>query len=178
MEEQETLHVCEDCVIALANDDYSAIEDEARADEVRRGVHELGPCAVLEGPSDEFSSRACECCGTRLAGSRHPVAPHGATAPRDPQRDATLVERDTRVEQALRAGIKRIDTIRTDLENMMNRIDSLINDVLAHEKRVCDAITAQNWCDLHELLSEADIRSLYEAGGDFAWLTELSDDEI
>jgi hypothetical protein len=64
--------VCVDCAIALANDDYSAIESEDRAETVRAGVRDLGPCAV-GGDTHELSGLSCDCCGTARAGSRYGI---------------------------------------------------------------------------------------------------------
>lgn len=73
--------VCCDCIMAIANGDLTALandpetEDE-RTRQIHQGLQEIadnGGYAVA-GDSDkydEFSRYPCECCGERLAGSRH-----------------------------------------------------------------------------------------------------------
>lgn len=71
--------VCTDCIMVIANGDYSGLDfyDDAddRAAEVDAGLDKLSESgAVTAGDSEhdrEFSSRPCDCCGTLLAGHRH-----------------------------------------------------------------------------------------------------------
>lgn len=68
-------YVCQDCLMVIANDDDSGIEDEERAREVRECVYR-GPGSWACGDSDkdmEFSRRTCDCCCEGLEGSRHHV---------------------------------------------------------------------------------------------------------
>lgn len=76
------LEVCIDCFQGIVNDDFTALDyyhdsetaekEEAR---IRAAIHELGPNVVpRDSEPDEFSTSPCDCCGSRLAGSRHGVA--------------------------------------------------------------------------------------------------------
>jgi hypothetical protein len=66
--------VCIDCLLAVANNDTTGIGSEEREREVLAGVARIGIAAVGDYENDEtFSKDACECCGTRLHGSRHEV---------------------------------------------------------------------------------------------------------
>jgi len=69
---------CEDCAVAAVNDDYSALdyyynpeEAVARYNKIRDGLTRLGHVMwdSTRG-EDEFSTRPCDCCGTKLAGRR------------------------------------------------------------------------------------------------------------
>jgi protein-arginine kinase activator protein McsA len=66
--------VCDDCRIAIANDDYSAMSDE-RANDVEDGIMQLSTMGhLMSGDSyDDFSIKSCECCGDRSAGARYGV---------------------------------------------------------------------------------------------------------
>ena len=74
----ENLAFCQECTMAAINDDYtgldyhySAYEAEKRAQEIRNGLAGLGAVYYDDNrESDEFSTRKCDCCGTRLAGRR------------------------------------------------------------------------------------------------------------
>lgn len=66
-------YVCQDCLMIIANDDDSGIEDEERVKEVREAVY-AGPADWVCGDSEkdmEFSRRCCGCCNNALSGSRH-----------------------------------------------------------------------------------------------------------
>ena len=75
--------VCQDCLMMLANDDASGLDyDYDEKEAVRRlkaindGVQEAAGegCYIVCGDSEqdeEFSTSPCDCCGDRLAGSRH-----------------------------------------------------------------------------------------------------------
>ena len=74
--------VCDDCIMAIANDDYSGLdysydEEESlqRMEYIQQGIRELGPNIVcMDEQPDEFSSISCDCCGDHLAGRRHYIA--------------------------------------------------------------------------------------------------------
>lgn len=61
---------CDDCVQAIANDDYSGMSDEVEA-QVRAGLEHIGKWLVI-GEETGFDWRACAVCGG-LAGNRHEV---------------------------------------------------------------------------------------------------------
>lgn len=75
--------VCTDCLMIIANDDatglnYAMSEENAaeREQEIRDAIADIqqteGQISVGDSEKDdEFSSSACACCGTRLAGQRH-----------------------------------------------------------------------------------------------------------
>jgi hypothetical protein len=80
---QDNLWLCEDCLMAAVNDDYSGLdysynpaEAEQRMEEIQDGLRKLGwvtpdfDAETGEG-IDDFSSRRCDCCGSNLAGERH-----------------------------------------------------------------------------------------------------------
>jgi hypothetical protein len=73
----ENLRLCQDCTLAAVNDDYSGLDyylNEAesleRQKEIVAGLESLGLGLVCGDDTDEFSTRKCDCCGTRLAGER------------------------------------------------------------------------------------------------------------
>lgn len=81
---QDDLQLCEDCTIAAVNGDFTGLdysygEPEAteRMREIEIGLEKLGLYLVPNYDSEdntgieEFSTLACDCCGTHLAGSRH-----------------------------------------------------------------------------------------------------------
>jgi hypothetical protein len=81
------LWLCEDCMIAAVNDDYGGIdfsfgvgtpENAARCAEVRKGLERLGPHLAYNSDENEgrleFSWRECDCCRSRLGGSRERFA--------------------------------------------------------------------------------------------------------
>jgi hypothetical protein len=69
---KEELSVCSDCLIMVANNDPSGI-DERDYKRVTSAVRALGPHAVADGEDLGFSWRDCECC-QGLAGERYKVA--------------------------------------------------------------------------------------------------------
>ena len=85
----DTLMVCQDCIMEIANGDLTGLDyhldhDEAtaRAIEIRSAIASFYPHHLVPGGTDEdgeeieddeFSARDCDCCGSWLAGSRHPV---------------------------------------------------------------------------------------------------------
>jgi len=74
----ENLVFCEDCTQAAVNDDHSALDyhynpEEAvnRYNKIQANLARLGH--VMRDPArdeDEFSTRPCDCCRTKLAGRR------------------------------------------------------------------------------------------------------------
>lgn len=72
--------VCADCIQVIANGDYSSLdchydftESEQRKKEIKDGLSATdGEVVVGEPESDkEFTSMACDCCASHLAGTRH-----------------------------------------------------------------------------------------------------------
>ena len=73
--------VCTDCIMAIANDDYSGLnyyldsQDsiEKRIAEIQNGMRAAGGtiCPGDLDRNEEFSTRACDCCGCTLAALRH-----------------------------------------------------------------------------------------------------------
>ena len=75
--------VCVDCILAIANGDYSGLdyslpesEADRRMEEIEQGIDAAGGYDGYIVPGDaekeeEFSSSDCDCCGSHLAGSRH-----------------------------------------------------------------------------------------------------------
>ena len=70
--------VCSDCLMVIANGDYSGLAmnpstEDQRAKEIRDGLDSVQGHVVC-GDSDkdnQFSTSDCDCCKTGLAGSRH-----------------------------------------------------------------------------------------------------------
>lgn len=70
--------VCVDCLMVVANGDYSGLAinpetEDQRTAEINAGLESAGGyVAVGSQEKDlEFSSRGCDCCGCGLAGSLH-----------------------------------------------------------------------------------------------------------
>ena len=84
----DTIWVCDDCWMAIATDDYTGFdyhyspeEAERRIREVAAGIASFAPATLHAGDgSDEFSRRACECCGSTGAGTRHEAIVFGEDA--------------------------------------------------------------------------------------------------
>lgn len=90
---QDNLWLCDDCMIAAVNDDYTGIDysysgaADKRVAEIQAGLVELGPHLVPNFDSDtgdgyqEFArpARGCDCCGSKLAGSFYRFAVLGAS---------------------------------------------------------------------------------------------------
>ncbi len=69
------LLACIDCTIAMANDDYSGIEDDSRVAEVKAGLDELAKRGYpVIGDEYGFTWRGCDCCGSYLGGDKHTFA--------------------------------------------------------------------------------------------------------
>jgi hypothetical protein len=69
--------VCVDCLMVIANDDATGIEDDDRAEAVRRAVYGTEGYWVADSTEEtdlEFSWSPCDCCGSSLGGSRHRCA--------------------------------------------------------------------------------------------------------
>ena len=73
--------LCEDCVLAIANDDFSGLDyayddpedSAARQEEIMDGItaiHRAGMVPVV-GEDVGFSCSGCDCCGSGDAGNRH-----------------------------------------------------------------------------------------------------------
>jgi len=76
----DDLLACDDCVQAIANDDYSGLdyclspdEAEAREAQIRAGIAGLGGYAVV-GDEYGFTWSACDVCGSDKGGTRHTIA--------------------------------------------------------------------------------------------------------
>lgn len=82
----DDLWLCDDCTIAAVNGDFTGLTyhyddcaDEREA-EIVNGLDDLGPGLVPAYDSNtgrgilEFSKCQCDCCQTRLHGSRHEFA--------------------------------------------------------------------------------------------------------
>ena len=87
MIDRDDLWLCDDCTLYAVNDDltgidyhYSGEEADKRAEEVKKGVHSLGPNLVPDFDAEEdkgieeFARHRCDACGTRLHGRRHRFA--------------------------------------------------------------------------------------------------------
>ena len=70
MEFYELGTCCDDCVQAIANDDYTGMDD-AREQEVRAGLERIGEYLIV-GDEYGFSWRRCDVCDG-LAGNRHDI---------------------------------------------------------------------------------------------------------
>jgi hypothetical protein len=70
MEYIELGECCNDCTIAIANDDYSGM-DTAQEERTRQGIEAVGEYLIV-GEECGFSWNACDVCGG-LAGDRNKV---------------------------------------------------------------------------------------------------------
>ena len=83
--EIDRIWVCEDCQSVIANGDYTGLdywyspeEAERRAKEIDGAIKSFAPAYLFMGDGyDEFSRRACECCGSTEAGTRHEAVVFG-----------------------------------------------------------------------------------------------------
>lgn len=78
--------LCEDCLFAAVNGDVTGVSDipgitaAERIQAIESGLSKLGANLVPDFDSetnkgiDEYSVRPCDCCGTKLHGSRHEFA--------------------------------------------------------------------------------------------------------
>jgi len=85
----DSVMVCEDCLQAIAYDDYSGLDlrseeySERRMPEIQHGIWDLvfptgddntPPRHLAVGDMrDDFSTSACGCCSDRHAGERHEI---------------------------------------------------------------------------------------------------------
>jgi hypothetical protein len=72
----DEFYVCTDCIMVIANGDTSSLDYYygEKADEREAEINEGVEGVIVPGNSDldlEFSSRGCDCCRSRLAGSLH-----------------------------------------------------------------------------------------------------------
>jgi hypothetical protein len=84
---QDDLWLCDDCLLAAANGDFTGLdyhyqgkEADRRLKAIKEGLKNLGPHLVSDFDSEsgegieEFSRSECDCCGQHLAGQRHRLA--------------------------------------------------------------------------------------------------------
>lgn len=62
---------CIDCVMAIANDDYSGMSD-VKASLVREGIERIGR-HIIVAEEYGFTWRGCDVCGVNVAGDKHVV---------------------------------------------------------------------------------------------------------
>lgn len=70
------IDVCVDCIMIIANDDSSGMDDDTLA-AVREGIAALARAGYNLAPADhvtDFSTTTCGCCHSSLAGMRMEVA--------------------------------------------------------------------------------------------------------
>lgn len=84
--------LCDDCLFAAVNGDVTGVGDmpgitaAERIQAIESGLDKLGPHLVSDFDSEtdggihEHSVRPCDCCGTKLHGSRHEFAILGPEA--------------------------------------------------------------------------------------------------
>lgn len=72
--ERDNFWLCADCMQYAVNDELPPDTDESRDNEIRAGVHSLGPNLVSNfdqtDGENEFSTVRCDACKTHLAGYR------------------------------------------------------------------------------------------------------------
>lgn len=70
----DEIQVCGDCLIVIANNDWTGIRDED-VSRIKRGIKNLnGHAYVGDSEKDRgFSWRGCECCNNGLGGERYHV---------------------------------------------------------------------------------------------------------
>lgn len=69
----DDLYACVDCTLFLANGDLPEDRPDLLDDIGREWPDPVHMVLTSDEDTDiEFSSRDCDCCGSRLAGSRHP----------------------------------------------------------------------------------------------------------
>jgi hypothetical protein len=83
---RDGIQLCEDCLFAAVNGDVTGVGDipgitaAERIQAIEAGLTRLGPNLVSDFDSEtgkgcnEFSVMPCDCCGTKLYGSRHEFA--------------------------------------------------------------------------------------------------------
>ena len=79
----DDLWFCQDCMLFAVNGEPPQWENDAQNKRIVAGVEAFGPHLVHDGTHEdededadeqEFSWRSCDCCGSRLGGSRHRFA--------------------------------------------------------------------------------------------------------
>ena len=72
--------VCQDCLMAIANDDFTGLDYHLSPEEAEKRMQEIKEamasvdgdiCAGNPEEDEDFSTTPCHCCGDRLHGSRH-----------------------------------------------------------------------------------------------------------
>jgi hypothetical protein len=63
---------CDDCVSAIANDDYTGMSDEQEAS-TRAGIARIGKWLIV-GEELGFVKRGCDVCRSRCHGNKHSVS--------------------------------------------------------------------------------------------------------
>jgi hypothetical protein len=87
---RHNLWLCHDCHFAAAGVDETIV-DQGQAKATEDGLIALGPDLVPDHDSEtgagcnEFSSYRCDCCASRLSGSRHRYAVLGPDAAPEPE---------------------------------------------------------------------------------------------
>jgi len=70
----DDLLACQDCVTAIANDDYSGMDDRQEA-KTRRGIESWSKKGYLVvGDEVGFTRDGCDICDDNLAGDKHTVS--------------------------------------------------------------------------------------------------------
>ncbi len=76
----DDFYVCEECLMVIANGDYSILDAHYNEEEADKRKQEIDQALdLIEGhvvPGDEendmeFSGRRCDCCGDQYLGSKH-----------------------------------------------------------------------------------------------------------
>jgi hypothetical protein len=76
----DDLQLCECCMFAAVNGDTCQCDHDYHSTEVTAGLERLGPHLVPDFDSEtqdgcnEFSRSPCDCCKSKLHGSRHRFA--------------------------------------------------------------------------------------------------------
>jgi hypothetical protein len=74
----QKIWVCSDCLMAIANGDFSGLDNDPetadrRQAEIEKGIESFEGYLVVGDDDIEFSHDGCECCGSPLAGSLYEV---------------------------------------------------------------------------------------------------------
>lgn len=71
---EDELLACGDCTIAIANGDFSGMDDETKA-KVKAGLERLSKRGYpVIGKEYGFTWRGCDCCLNGLGGNKHTFA--------------------------------------------------------------------------------------------------------
>jgi len=69
----DDLLACDDCTIAIANDDYTGMDDATKA-QVKAGLERWSREGwLVVGDEHGFSSQGCDICNRGWAGNKHSV---------------------------------------------------------------------------------------------------------